>query len=149
ARCLLCCPPARAQPPAMPTHLGGLPVSLGTRTALQEALSDKNPGPSCDLPSSIAFPQKPPSACGHRGMPPLRAGRGMLQSSGTEAKSSPDEEGAEDEDYQPHDARGVPPGCQWLGGHRRASAVPHQQRGVTGLGWGDTVSHPQDELPPP
>uniref|UniRef100_A0A8V5GEW2 Uncharacterized protein n=1 Tax=Melopsittacus undulatus TaxID=13146 RepID=A0A8V5GEW2_MELUD len=34
------------------------------------------------------------------------------------AKSSPDEEGAEDEDYEPHDARGIPPGCQWLGGCR-------------------------------
>uniref|UniRef100_A0A8D0FZC8 Uncharacterized protein n=1 Tax=Strix occidentalis caurina TaxID=311401 RepID=A0A8D0FZC8_STROC len=79
--------------------------------ALQEALSDKNPGPSCDLPSRT------------------------LQSPGTEAKSSPDEEGAEDEDYQPHDARGIPPGCQRLGGHRQASAVPHQQRGVTWRGW--------------
>uniref|UniRef100_A0A8C3MFI4 Uncharacterized protein n=1 Tax=Geospiza parvula TaxID=87175 RepID=A0A8C3MFI4_GEOPR len=33
----------------------------------------------------------------------------------TRAQCSPDEEGAEDEDHQPHDARGVPPACQGLG----------------------------------
>uniref|UniRef100_A0A8C5ILR6 Uncharacterized protein n=1 Tax=Junco hyemalis TaxID=40217 RepID=A0A8C5ILR6_JUNHY len=63
----------------------------------------------------------------------------------TQTKCSPDEEGAEDEDHQPHDARGIPP----------ASAVPQQQRGVTALAWGDTegqtpvqrVLLPQPALP--
>uniref|UniRef100_A0A663EPB3 Uncharacterized protein n=1 Tax=Aquila chrysaetos chrysaetos TaxID=223781 RepID=A0A663EPB3_AQUCH len=62
--------------------------------------------------------------------------------------SSPDEEGAEDEDYQPHNARGIPPGCQRLGGCRRAGAVPHQQRGVTGLGWGGRVGSSAPFLSP-
>uniref|UniRef100_A0A493U1E0 Uncharacterized protein n=1 Tax=Anas platyrhynchos platyrhynchos TaxID=8840 RepID=A0A493U1E0_ANAPP len=34
---------------------------------------------------------------------------------GPRTTSSPDEEGAEDEDHQPHDARGIPPRCQRLG----------------------------------
>lgn len=59
------------------TTQGHLAVSLGTGTALQEALSDKNPGPSYDLPSSIVFPQKSPDAS------LLRAGRGTVQSPGT------------------------------------------------------------------
>uniref|UniRef100_A0A8C4WNB3 Uncharacterized protein n=1 Tax=Gopherus evgoodei TaxID=1825980 RepID=A0A8C4WNB3_9SAUR len=46
---------------------------------------------------------------------------------------SPDEECAQEEDDQSHNARGIPPLSHLPISHEASGAVPHQERGVTVL----------------
>uniref|UniRef100_A0A803XY67 Uncharacterized protein n=1 Tax=Meleagris gallopavo TaxID=9103 RepID=A0A803XY67_MELGA len=86
----------------------GCPAGVSLRQ--QSTLGDTAHSTPPDIPKAVCRTLRGPSVEEHNGA----------------VTASPDEERAEDEDHQPHNARCVPP----------PSTVSQQQCGVTLLGWG-------------
>lgn len=76
----------------------GCPAGVSLRQ--QSPLGDAAHATPPDILKAVCRTLRGPSIAGHNGI----------------VMASPDEERAEDEDHQPHDARRIPPRCQRLWG---------------------------------